>query len=193
MFYYLKGTAVHKGENFLVLDVAGVGFKVFTSGATLSKASLNLDFTVYTYTYVREDAFDIFGFSSQDELAFFEKLLSVSGVGPRLALAILSTHSAQELVMAILTSDSKKISRAPGVGVKLAQRIILELKDKLGDNEVEEAIASKGTPSENASEALYALLALGYGEAEAKRALSAVGNTQSVEATIKKALQNLAG
>ncbi len=193
MFYYLKGISVHKTENFVVLDNQGVGFKVFTSGATLARITPNQETTLYTYTYVREDALDIFGFYSQEELAFFEKLISVSGVGPRLALAILSTYPAQDLILAILTNDSKKISGAPGVGPKLAQRIILELKDKLKNNELEEAVTYTPAAASYDSEAVSALMVLGYGEGEARRAVSAVGTGFTVEETIKKALNILAG
>jgi len=188
MFYYLKGTVTQKGENFLVLDISGIGFKVFTSNTTLSNIVLNNECTVYTYTYVREDAFDIFGFSTADELTFFQKLISISGVGPRLALAILSTFPSGELVLAVLTSDVKKISKAPGVGPKLAQRIILELKDKMKAEEVEEAALNQNTLTSGASEAVSALLVLGYSEAEARHAVSAVGEGFSLEDTIKKAL-----
>ncbi len=188
MFYYLKGIATHKGENFLVLDISGVGFKVFTSNTTLSDVTLKTECTVYTYIYVREDALEIFGFLTADELTFFQKLISISGVGPRLALAILSTFPSTELVLAVLTSDVKKLSKAPGVGPKLAQRIILELKDKMKAEEVEEAALNQNTLPSGASEALSALLVLGYGEAEARHAISIVGEGFSLEDTIKKAL-----
>lgn len=188
MFFYLKGTVTEKKDNFFVLDVSGIGFKVYSSFASLSCISVKQEAKVYTYTYVREDALDIFGFISLDELNFFEKLIGISGVGPRLALAILSTFSVKDIVVAILTNDSKKISKAPGVGPKLAQRMILELKDKVGDEEIESSITCPVNHTPTHSEAIAALLSLGYGETEANRAVSAVGDGFPLEDTIKKAL-----
>ncbi len=193
MFYSLKGILSQKFENFLVLDIGGVGFKVFTSEGTLSGAAQGTEITVYTYTHVREDALDIFGFLSKEELSFFQKLISISGVGPKVALAILSTHSPQGIVFAVLSSDAKKLSRAPGVGIKLAQRIILELKDKMKNEEVTEAIETPVAASRGNEEAIGALLALGYSEGEARRAIASVGDGLSLEETIKKALIALAG
>lgn len=188
MFYYLKGIAVHKTDSVLVLDIGGVGFKVLTSMSTLSNVRLNKEATVYTYTHVREDALDIFGFLTEDELSFFMKLISISGVGPRLALAILSTHSPQDIVLAVMSGDAKKLSRAPGVGTKLAQRIILELKDKMKDEEVQEAVMGQAAAPIHMNEAVSALVALGYGDSEAQKAVSAAGDGLSLEETIKKAL-----
>ncbi len=193
MFYYLKGKAVQKMDAFLVLDIDGVGFKVFTSMYTLSNIKLNRDVTVYTYTHVREDALDLFGFLTEEELSFFLKLISISGVGPRLALAILSTHTPQDIILSVLSDDSKKLSRAPGVGVKLAQRIILELKDKMKDEELQAAVITQPVISSNTAEAISALIALGYGEAEAQQAVSIAGDNLSLEDTIKKALISLVG
>jgi len=191
MFYHLKGIAVNKTDSVLVLDIAGVGFKVLTSMSTLSNIRLNTEVKVYTYTYVREDALEIFGFISEDELSFFMKLISVSGVGPRLALAILSTHSPQDIILAVMSGDSKKLSRAPGVGAKLAQRSILELKDKMKNEEIQDAVLGQAAAPMHLSEAVSALVALGYGESEAERAVSAIGEGLSLEETIKKALLTL--
>lgn len=189
MFYYLKGNLALKDENFLVIDMGGAGFKVFTSQTTLSKLKLNTDVTVYTYTYVREDAFDIFGFYDVSELEFFQKLISVSGVGPRLALAILSTLSPEELVMSIFGGDAKKIAKTPGVGPKLAQRMILELKDKIKNDEAKMAVSGSGISDSPAiMEAVDALVSLGYGEDEAKTAVASVETGLPLENTIKKAL-----
>ena len=193
MFYSLKGILTQKFENFLVLDISGVGFKVFTSQATLSNTAVGTEITVYTYTHIREDALDIFGFLTTEELSFFQKLISISGVGPRVALAILSTHSPQDIVFAVLSGDAKKLSRAPGVGTKLAQRIILELKDKMKNEEVTEAIESPSVSVPGNLEAVSALMALGYSEGEARRAVLAVGEGFTLEETIKKALIALAG
>lgn len=191
MFYYLKGTAVQKTDSILVLDIGGVGFKVHTSLTTLSQISLNTEVTVFTYTYVREDALEIFGFKTEDELTFFLKLISISGVGPRLALAILSTHSTQDILMSILSGDSKTLSKAPGVGQKLAQRIILELKDKIKNEEIQEAIVSQPNQNTQTSEAVNALMVLGYSEGEARKAVADIPSDLSLEDTIKKALVSL--
>ena len=191
MFYYLKGTAVQKTDSILVLDIGGVGFKVHTSLTTLSQISLNTEVTVFTYTYVREDALEIFGFKTEDELTFFLKLISISGVGPRLALAILSTHSTQDILMSILSGDSKTLSKAPGVGQKLAQRIILELKDKIKNEEIQEAVVSQPNQNTQTSEAVNALMVLGYSEGEARKAVADIPGDLSLEDTIKKALVSL--
>lgn len=188
MFYYLKGTAVQKTDSVLVVDIGGVGFKILTSMTTLTNVQLNTEVKLYTYTYVREDALEIFGFLTEDELTFFLKLISISGVGPRLALAILSTFSPQDIVLAILSNDVKKITRAPGVGAKLAQRIILELKDKMNDTEVQEAVSSQNATPVQSNEAINALVSLGYSESEAHKAVLSVGEGLSLEDTIKKAL-----
>lgn len=191
MFYYLKGTAVQKTESILVLDIGGVGFKVHTSLTTLSEVHLNTEVTVYTYTYVREDALEIFGFKTEDELSFFLKLISVSGVGPRLALAILSTHSSKDILIAILSGDSKTLSKAPGVGLKLAQRIILELKDKIKNEEIQDAITCSPNQNTQQCEAVNALMVLGYTESEARKAVSDISGDLSLEEIIKKALVSL--
>lgn len=191
MFFYLEGNVVQKHDTFFVLDIQGVGFKIYTSHSTLNCLSPGGKTMIYTYTYVREDALDVFGFLTRDELSFFEKLISISGVGPRLALAILSTFSAGEIVVAILTNDSKKLSKAPGVGPKLAQRMILELKDKVKDEDIQSVSVIQNTSLPLNSEAVDALMALGYGEAEATKAVSAVGDGLSLEETIKTALTYL--
>ena len=131
MFYYLKGTVVHTFENFAVLDIGGIGFKIYSSLSSLSKITQNNNYIFYTYTNIREDAFDVYGFITQDELNFFEMLLSVSGVGPKAALAVLSALSPSGVATAVLTNDAKAISAAQGVGIKTAQRIMLELRAKI--------------------------------------------------------------
>ena len=165
MFYYISGNVSFKGENFAVIDAGGVGYKIYTSANTLSK--LDSGFAkLYTYVHVREDIFDIFGFSSLEELKYFELLISVSGVGPKAALAILSALSPKELVLAVVTGDVKAISRSQGVGSKISQRIIVELKDKLQDSDTAEilssGIVSASTSKKENIEAVDALVALGY-------------------------------
>lgn len=192
MFYYLKGNVTYKSFDFMVIDVGGAGFKVYTSASTLDKAGLNEEFTAYTYTHIREDIFDIYGFSSPEELNTFQQLISVSGVGPKAAIAILSSMSADKLALAIVHSDIKAITAAPGVGKKLAERIVLELKDKINKElnlagvKIESvAVSAPGVTDE----AINALMVLGYSALEAKGAVSAVkGECNTVEEVIKKAL-----
>lgn len=196
MFYYIRGKVTYKTYNFLVLDVNGVGYKIYSSMTTLDKASMNEEFTVYTYTHIKEDIFDIYGFHSTEELNTFQMLISVSGVGPRGALSVISHMPTDKFALAVIHSDVKAITSAPGVGKKIAERIILELKDKIGKElnlsgkEIELA-TSKDIG--NFDEAVNALMVLGYSALEAKGAVIAVkDNCSSVEDIIKKALSILA-
>lgn len=192
MFYYLKGILAHKGENFVALDVGGVGYKIFTTINNLSKVNTETECKFYTYMHVREDIFDIYGFLTEEELSFFEMLISVSGVGPKAALSILSLLSPSDIVSAIIMGDAKAISRAPGIGSKIAQRIILELKNKVSENDI---LSPKGDDNflsiDTTNEAVAALIALGYSATDAKRAVISADNARSVEETIKIALKNL--
>ena len=192
MFFYLKGTVTYKSENFVALDVGGVGYKVFTSVSNISKLDLNSEQTLYTYTHIREDIFDIYGFLTQEELAFFEMLISVSGVGPKAGLSILSVLTPSDIVSAVIMGDSKAFSRAPGIGGKTAQRIILELKNKVSDSDILPSDASDDFLSiDTSNQAVAALMSLGYSSTDAKRAVISVEGAKSVEETIKLALKNL--
>lgn len=192
MFYYLKGTVTYKAFDFMVVDVGGAGFKVYTSASTLEKASLNEEFTAYTYTHIREDIFDIYGFASPEELNTFQQLISVSGVGPKAAIAILSSMSTDKLALAIVHSDIKAITAAPGVGKKIAERIVLELKDKISKELSTAGVKIESVASSTpgvTDEAINALMVLGYSALEAKGAVSAVkSECGTVEEVIKKAL-----
>lgn len=193
MFYYLKGTVVHTFENFAVLDIGGIGFKIYSSLSSLSKITQNNNYIFYTYTNIREDAFDIYGFITQEELNFFEMLLSVSGVGPKAALAVLSALSPSGVAKAVLTNDAKAISAAQGVGIKTAQRIILELQSKISGEDLLQNVSENDNflnMSAN-NDAVAALMALGYNATEAKRAIAAVEPGKTVEETITNALLKL--
>ena len=193
MFYYLKGTVVHTFENFAVLDIGGIGFKIYSSLSSLSKITQNNNYIFYTYTNIREDAFDIYGFITQEELNFFEMLLSVSGVGPKAALAVLSALSPSGVAKAVLTNDSKAISAAQGVGIKTAQRIILELQSKISGEDLLQNVSENDNflnMSAN-NDAVAALMALGYNATEAKRAIAAAEPGKTVEETITNALLKL--
>lgn len=195
MFYYLKGELAIKQENFAVVDIGGVGYKIYTSQLSLDSVLVGNDVTFYTYVYVREDIFDIYGFVSNDELSMFHHLLSVSGVGPKAALAILSVVTPSQLVLAVLTDDTKALTKASGVGAKVAQRVILELKGKLKNTEiVPEEVVGTGidiSTNSNSEEAVSALTVLGYSQNEAKNAVAKVDPKLSTEEIVKQALLKL--
>ena len=193
MYYYIKGELVLKQDNFAVVDNGGVGYKIYTSGLSLSGVSVGDEVTFYTYLYVREDIFDVYGFTKNDELTMFLHLLSVSGVGPKAALAILSTLTPNQLVLAVMTNDAKALTKANGVGAKMAQRVILELSGKLKNSEIlpDESIPQEVTLDTSAVEAVSALTVLGYSQAEAKKAVSKVDPTLGVEEIVRKALAHL--
>ena len=193
MYYYIKGELVLKQDNFAVVDNGGVGYKIYTSGLSLGGVSVGEDVTFFTYLYVREDIFDVYGFTKDDELTMFLHLLSVSGVGPKAALAILSTLTPNQLVLAVMTNNAKALTKAVGVGAKMAQRVILELSGKLKNSEIlpDESIPQEVTLDTSAIEAVSALTVLGYSQAEAKKAVSKVDPTLSVEEIVRKALAHL--
>lgn len=195
MYYYLKGELVLKQDNFAVVDIGGVGYKIYTSQLSQEAAALGNEVMFYTYVYVREDILDIYGFVSKDELSMFLHLLSVSGVGPKAALAILSVVTPNQLVLAVMTNDAKTLTKASGVGAKMAQRVILELKDKLKNAEiVPEEIVSGGAEAimdNSALEAVSALTVLGYSQNEAKNAVAKIDLTLSTEEIVKQALMKL--
>ncbi len=192
MFYYLKGNITRIFENFVALDVGGIGYKVYVSENTVGKIQKGSEAIIYTYVNVKEDLFDIYGFLSEDELSLFEKLISVSGVGPKAGLSILSVLPPAQLLPAIMAGDAKTISKAPGVGSKTAQRIILELKGKIDNQSFIEAISNDNEPvsSGAVAETTEALVALGYTPTEARRAASFV-QSGNVENMIKDALKVL--
>ncbi len=196
MFYYLKGNVAHKDLNFLVIDIGGAGYKVYTSMTTLSRAESGKELKVYTYPHIREDIFDLYGFASEEELHTFEMLISVSGVGPKAALAILSFMPAQDFALAVIKGDVKKITGAPGIGKKIAERIVLELKDKI-NKDLKDAGAGEVTYQGTAGtavteEAVNALMVLGYSALEAKGAVSNVDpSCANVEEIIRIALKHL--
>lgn len=195
MFYYIKGTAALKGANFAVIDAGGVGYRVFTSATSLSRIETGAKVTMYTYMYVREDTMNIYGFSTNEELSMFEHLISVNGVGPKAALSILSAAPPERFALAVVTGDTKLITKAQGVGPKLAQRIILELKDKMKTEDLPSsaAVQYEELPemSDSLSEAVSALMVLGYSQAEAQAAVSKCSPTDEVELIVKQALKNL--
>lgn len=195
MYYSLTGKIVFKDVSFFAIECSGVGYKCAATLKTLQDLpSLGAEFTVFTHLNVREDALELFGFSTTSELECYKMITSVSGVGPKVGIAILSALSAEQLTAAISSADVKVITSAPGVGPKLAQRIILELKDKIGVGVVERLEMGDGAQaySTNTNEALSALVALGYNSSVANKALQGLDGGLAVEELIKIGLQNLA-
>ena len=178
MFYYLRGTVAAIEEDLAVIDCGGVGFACYTTAATLSRLKPGTEQTLYTYCSIREDAFDIFGFATREEQSAFKMLLGVSGVGPKVALSLLSVLPPDRLTLAVMTGDEKALASANGVGKKVAQRIILELRDKIGTG-VQTADFSGGASAVPLStgktaEATAALAALGFRPSEIGLALRGI-------------------
>lgn len=196
MFYSLTGNLIKTGASFAVVECSGVGFYCNTSNSTLYDISGEKSVTLYTHLNVREDAMDLFGFSTETELQWFRMLISVNGVGPKAALAILSELSVDRLALAISANDVKMIKSAPGIGPKIAQRIILDLKDKVGafvsqdNNDSFEKVSAVGEMP-NTGEAVAALTMLGYSQSEASVAVSKIDPSLSVEDIIRQALKIL--
>ena len=194
MFHYISGTLDYKSDSFAVIDAGGVGYKLYATLPTLEAVGeVGQKAKLYTYLRVGEDIFDLYGFASQEELSTFHMLLGVSGVGAKVAVAILSAITPSKFALAIVTNDVNTIKQAPGVGSKLAQRIILELKDKfkgmdLSDMPGEDVV---GGVFESGNEAVSALVVLGYSPLEAKRAVSGVDPNLELEEVIKLALKKL--
>jgi Holliday junction DNA helicase RuvA len=193
LFYYIRGKLVHKTENYVVVDSGGIGYKIYTSNTTLQFFSeLDVSATLYTHLHVREDIMDLYGFATMEELSMFEHLIGVSGVGPKAALSILSVTTPAKFAMAVLSGDYKTITKAPGIGPKSAQRVILELKDKLKDVELLPRDDGEAVERSNEhQEAVSALVVLGYSMQEAKQAVSKTNQEDGVEEVIKQALKIL--
>ncbi len=191
MFYYIKGTLVHTDPSSAVIDTGGVGYKMTVSASTLSQiAGLKNDVKLYTYMAVREDAVDLFGFYTLEELSLFKLLITVSGVGPKAAMGVLSAFTPERFAIAVGNEDVKALSKANGVGAKTAARIILELKDKVA-KEITSSKSVQITTGGAVTDALNALMVLGYTKAEATTALSGISPSLSLEDMIKEALKKL--
>lgn len=198
MIYNLRGTLTVADVNYIVVECSGVGFKCFTTLNTVKDLGrVGDEVNVFTHLAVREDAMDLYGFATVAELDTFKLLITVSGVGPKAAAAVLSELSPDKLALCIASGDAKAITRAQGVGKKTAERIVLELKDKMG------AIASEGVSQSviNASsavadnetaEAVAALVALGYSQSDASMVVGAMDKSLSVDEMIRQGLKQLA-
>ena len=196
MIYSLTGKVIALDQNGLAVQCGGIAFFCFSTMNTLRNVALNKETTVYTYLNVREDAMELYGFATPNELDAFRQLITVSGVGPKAATAILSVLTPDKLALSIASGDAKSITKAQGVGAKIAQRIILELKNKftaeLTDEQSEILGAVQVTAqAENSGEAIEALVQLGYSRSEAAMALRKLDNTLPVEELIRQALKSL--
>lgn len=196
MYYYVNGTVAEIGPNLAVIDCGGVGYACATTNYTLAQLKRGEQAKLYTYLHVREEIFDLYGFSTQAELSSFKMLLGVSGVGPKAALAILSSGTPDQLALSIVTGDEKSLTGVPGIGKKIAQRIILELKDKLAKEQTGfdarmgplSPIPAGGKTQEAAS----ALAVLGYSSQEISAALKGVDAALPVEEMIRIVLKKMA-
>lgn len=202
MIAYVNGIIDDITEENTVIDVGGVGYNVKISADTAARLpGIGEPVKLYTYTNVKEDAFQLFGFLSRNDLEIFKKCITVNGIGPKGALAILSVLDADSLRFAIMSGDAKAISRAPGIGARTAERLILELKDKI---KIDDTMISREIDSYDASveatadsaqkkEAVAALVALGYGQAESVKAVNAIEGIENMDsgAVLKAALKKL--
>ena len=194
MFAYIKGSLEMKSSGYIVIDINGLGYKIFMSQSNIDTIGELHDIVkVFTYVKVREDDISIFGFKTQEELKMFELLISVSGVGAKSALVMLSCIEPSDFAIAVISNDVKVLTKVPGIGNKSAQRIILELKDKLKEEQLEERLenSSKKTKdnSENINEAISGLMVLGYSKKDIEKAFEHLDiDNLSIEDLIKKGL-----
>ncbi len=196
MFYYLDGTVALTAPYLAVIDCGGVGYACSTTNNTISRLRKGERARLYTYLHVREDIFDLYGFYTQEELNTFKMLIGVSGVGPKAALSILSASSPEQLVMAIITGDEKALTVAQGIGKKIAQRIILELKDKLAKEQdsigLQSVAATGRAMGGKVTEAAAALQVLGYTQADISTALKGIDvDALPLEEIIRQALKKM--
>ncbi len=198
MLYNIRGKLTVSDVNFIVVECGGVGFKCFTTLNTVKNIGRTGDeVNVFTYLAVREDAMDLYGFATLDELNAFKLLISVSGIGPKAAAAILSELAPDRLAVCIASGDAKAITKAQGVGKKTAERVVLELKDKMGSiavgdtSDVVSSVASVGESS-NSAEAVEALVALGYSQSDAAVVVGSMDKSLTVDEMIRNGLKQLA-
>lgn len=198
MLYNVKGILTVSDVNFIVVECGGVGFKCYTTLNTIkSIGTVGSEVNVYTHLSVREDAMDLYGFSTLNELDAFKLLITVSGIGPKAAVAILSELTPDKLALCIASGDAKSITKAQGVGKKTAERVVLELKDKMGNIAIGEgasvvSAASTVLESSNSAEAVEALVALGYSQSDAAVIVGSMDKSMPVDDMIRLALKQLA-
>ena len=198
MIAFIKGTVSDLLDDSVILENQGMGYRIFTSSSVLAALSAGDSVTLHSHLNVREDAMQLYGFLTRDDLEVFRQLITVSGIGPKAGIAILSVMTGNDLRYAIMAGDSKSISKAPGVGAKTAQKVILELKDKLkvedmlNTSEEPEIVSNTGN-TELINEAVLALAALGYSQTDAMRAVRqcSIAEGMSVEELLKLALKQM--
>ena len=192
MFNYIKGKYISSGDGYIIVENGGIGYNIYTSLNSITAFTSKDEIKVYTYLYLREGIADIYGFATEEEKQMFMHLLSISGVGPKAAISILSVAPSERIALAIITGDSKLIQKAQGIGPKVAQRVVMELKDKLKGIEINTDDMPEEIPAtDNISEALSALLVLGYSESDAKKALGKQNISLDTESLIKAALKSM--
>ena len=200
MYAYFKGKLAYVGDESIILDVHDVGYRILLSPASIAfLPQIGEEVQLYTYTSVREDAIWLYGFLSHEDLEICKKCITVSGIGPKGGMSILSVMDADALRFAIISGDAKAIAKAPGIGSKTAQRLILELKDKISveetlvNREVDGVRMTASVNDDTSKEAVEALIALGYSSSEALKAVKTVENAaeMNVEAVLKAALKNM--
>lgn len=200
MFAYIKGKLAYKHNEYIIVEASGIGYRIYTALSTIQAVgSTGDEVQIYTHLYVREDIMSLYGFCTQEELGMFELLISVSGVGPKAAVSVISSVSPSKFGLAVITDDTKTFTKAQGIGSKIAQRIILELKDKIKKeqltaiNNASEDKLPVNNENSRVQEAISALMVLGYTPLEASKAVSAVyTDGMDLEAIIKGALKGLA-
>ncbi len=198
MYAHIRGILSEKLSDSVVIDASGVGYELSVSANTLASCpQTGEEVKLYAYLSVREDAMELFGFWTREEKKMFLRLIGVSGIGPKTALGVLSALSVKDLSIALVTGDAQALSRAPGIGKKTAQRLVLELKDKVENEELTGAGTSaplKNIVGSGESEAIEALMALGYPASESAKAVSAVsGQATRTDEILRLALKNMAG
>ena len=201
MIAYVRGIATDMTENSVIVETGGIGYEIYMTGEGLSQLHMGEEVKIHTYFQVREDAMQLYGFLKKDDLQMFKLLLGVNGVGPKAAMGVLSGITADELRFAVLSDDVKTLSKAPGIGKKTAQKLILELKDKLKLEDAfelklaheQEKAAASGDALDGRQEAVAALVALGYSSTDALRAVRKVTEVSpdDVEGLLKAALKNM--
>lgn len=197
MYEYIKGIFKSIEKEYIVIECGNIGYKILTSGSTISNMpAIDQPIKIYTHQIVREDFIGLYGFLTKEEISMFNLLISINGVGPKAALSLMSIANVSTLKYAIITDDDKLITKAPGIGKKTAQRIILELKDKINLGEaIEKGVVIDPITLDNGklSEAIGALIALGYSDKEAEKAVEKADRSKSVEEIIKQCLKFLMG
>lgn len=198
MYEYIKGIFQGINKDYIIVENGNIGYKIFTSGNTMaSMVKKGEEVKIYTHQIVREDFIGLYGFLTKEELDMFNLLLTINGIGAKAALSLLSISTVDNLKYSIATSDEKSIVKAPGIGKKTAQRIILELKDKIDIKEMVENITIEGSMEgfiineSKGKDAIEALMALGYTEKEGQKALKEINKELSIEDIIKEALKKL--